>query len=47
MQSIFLSPECGFNYSIVLYIVELLNETHFEIIDFNIYVMKLISMKNI
>jgi hypothetical protein len=43
-QSIFLPPK--FNY-IILYIMELLNGTHFEIINFNIYVMKLISMKKI
>jgi hypothetical protein len=46
-QSIFLQPKCGSNYYIVLYIMELLNGTHFEIIDFNIYVMKLIGMKKI
>ncbi len=27
--------------------MELLNGTHFEIIEFNIYVMKLIGMQNI
>jgi hypothetical protein len=43
-QLIFLPPK--FNY-IVLYIMELLNGTHFQITNFNIYVMKLISMKNI
>ncbi len=44
---IFLPPKCGFDYYIVLYIMELLNGTRFEIINFNIYVMKLIGMKNI
>jgi len=29
-QSIFLPPKCGSNYYIVLYIMELLNGTHFE-----------------
>jgi hypothetical protein len=47
MQSIFLPPKCDSSYYIVLYIMELLNGTHFKIIDFNIYVMKLISMQNI
>ncbi len=47
MQSIFLPLKCDSNYYIVLYIMELLNGTHFEIIDFNIYVMKLIGMQNI
>jgi hypothetical protein len=47
MQSIFLLFKCGSNYYIFLYIMELLNGTHFEIIDFNIDVMKLIAMKNI
>jgi hypothetical protein len=46
-QSIFLPPKCGSNYYIVLYIMQLLNGTHFEIIDFNIYVMKFIGMQNI
>jgi hypothetical protein len=46
-QSIFLPPKCGSNYYIVLYIMELLNGTHFEIIKFNIYVMRLIGMQNI
>jgi hypothetical protein len=46
-QSIFLPPKCGFNYYIILYIMELLNGTHFEIIKFNIYVMRLIGMQNI
>jgi len=45
MQSIFLPLKCGFNCYIILYIMELLNGTCFEIIDFNIYVMKLISMQ--
>jgi hypothetical protein len=43
-QSIFLPPKCGSNYYVVLYIMELLNGTHFEIIKFNTYVMKLIGM---
>ncbi len=43
-HSIILPPKCGSNYYIVLYIMELLNEIHFGIIDFNIYVMKLIGM---
>jgi hypothetical protein len=43
-QYIFLPPK--FNY-IVLYIMELWNGIHFEIIEFNIYVMKLIGMQNI
>jgi hypothetical protein len=43
----FSTPKCGSNYYIVLYIMELLNGTHFEIINFNIYVMKLIGMQNI
>jgi hypothetical protein len=47
MQSIFLPPKCGSNYYIVLYIMELLNSTNFEIINFNVYVMKLIGMQNI
>jgi hypothetical protein len=47
MQSIFLPPKCDFSYYIVLSIMELLNGTHFEIMGFNIYVMKLISMQNI
>jgi hypothetical protein len=46
-QSIFLPPKCGSTYYIVLYIMGLLNGTHFEIINFNIYVMKLIGMQNI
>jgi hypothetical protein len=40
MQSIFLPSKCDFSYYIVLYNMELLNGTHFEIIDYNIYVMK-------
>jgi hypothetical protein len=47
MQSIFLQPKCGSNYYIVLYIMELLNGTHFEIINFNIYLLKLIGTQNI
>jgi hypothetical protein len=47
MQSIFLPPKCDSSYYIVLYIMELLNGTHFENLDFNIYVMKLIGMQNI
>jgi len=47
MQSIFLPPKCGSNHYIVLSIIQLLNETHFEITDFNIYVMKLIGMQNV
>jgi hypothetical protein len=34
-QSIFLPSKCGYNYYIVLNIMELLNGTHFEIINFN------------
>jgi hypothetical protein len=47
MWSIFLPAKCGSNYYIVLYIMELLNGTHLEIIGFNIYVIKLIGMQNI
>jgi hypothetical protein len=47
MQSIFLPLKCGSNYYIVMYIMDLLNGIHFEIINFNIYVMKLIGMQNI
>jgi hypothetical protein len=47
MQSIFLPLKCGSNCYIVLYIMEFKNGTCFEIIEFNIYVMKLISMQNI
>jgi hypothetical protein len=45
--SISLLPKRGSNYYIVLYIMELLNGTHFEIIKLNIYVMKLIGVQNI
>jgi hypothetical protein len=47
MKSIFLLFKCGYNCYIVLYIMELLNGTCSEIINFNIYVMKLIGMQNI
>jgi hypothetical protein len=47
IQSIFLPFKCGSDYYIILYTMELLNGTHFEIIDFNIYAMKLIGMQNI
>ncbi len=46
MKFIFLPPKCDSNYHFVLYIMEFLNGTHFEIIDFNMYVMKLIDMEN-
>jgi hypothetical protein len=46
-QSNFLPPKCDSNHYIVLYIMELLNGTRFEIINFNIYIMKLIGMNNI
>jgi len=39
-QFTFLPPKCGFNYHI------LKNGTHFEIIDFNMYIMRLINMEN-
>jgi hypothetical protein len=44
MQSIFLSSKCDSNYNIFLYIMELLNGIHFEIMYLNNYVMKLIGM---
>ncbi len=43
--STFLLPRCHSNCHIVLYIMKLLNETHFEVIDFTIYIMQLIGMK--
>ncbi len=45
-QSIFLLPRCDSNCHIVLNIMKLLKETNFEAIDFNMYVMQLIGMKN-
>jgi hypothetical protein len=46
-QSNFLPPKCDSSYLYSLYIMELLNGTHFELINFNICVMKLIGMQNI
>jgi hypothetical protein len=45
-QSIFLLPRCDSYDHIFLYILELFNGTHFEVMDFNMYIMKLINMKN-
>jgi len=45
-HSIFLLPRCESYDHIFLYILELFNGTHFEVIDFNMYIMKLINMKN-
>jgi hypothetical protein len=44
--SIFLLPRYDSYDHIFLYILELFNGTHFELMDFNMYITKLISMKN-
>ncbi len=45
-QSTFLLLKCDYYDQFFLYILELINGTHFEIMDLNMYIMKLIGMKN-
>jgi hypothetical protein len=42
-QFIFLVLRCDYDCHIVLYILELQNGTHFEILDFNMYIMQSIG----
>jgi hypothetical protein len=44
-QSTFLLPRCDSYDHILLYILELFNGTHSKVMDFNMYIMKLIGMK--
>ncbi len=44
-QSTFLLPKCDSYDHILLYILYLFNGTHYEVMNFNMYIMKLISMK--
>jgi hypothetical protein len=43
--SILLLPKCDSYDHILLYILELFNGTHFEVMNFNMYIMKLIGVK--
>jgi hypothetical protein len=45
-QSTLLLPRCDSYDHILLYILELINGTHFEIMGFNMYIMKSIGMKS-
>jgi hypothetical protein len=45
-QFIFLLLRCDSNCHIVLYILELQNGTHFEVLGFNMYIMQLIGVKH-
>jgi hypothetical protein len=44
-QFTFLPPKCGSNYHVFVH-YGILNGTHFEIINFNMFVVKLIDMEN-
>jgi len=45
-RSTFLLPINDFYDHILLHILELFNGTHFEVMDFNMYIMKFIGMRN-
>jgi hypothetical protein len=46
-KSAFLALKCDSNYHIIFVHYEIVNGTHFEIINVNMYLMELIGIKNI